>query len=81
MDPLYIGPTVIALGPEQEVFLPLLSINNYGDIDPDNILTTALRWRFAQPIIWNADRTLRVTIRKRDYDDMIDNYVSTTEDQ
>jgi len=43
------GQTVISLGAEAEVFLPVLKPITYNDIDSDNRMELELRWRFAQP--------------------------------
>jgi hypothetical protein len=72
------GEVVIAIGSQDEVFLPVIKSGGYDQIDPDNSLLISLRWRFAQPRMWNADRNIRVWVRKRDLDYMIDNYMLTT---
>jgi hypothetical protein len=69
------GQTVISLGPEAEVFLPVLKPSTYNEIDSDNRMELELRWRFAQPRIWVADRRLRISIRKRDFEHMIDGFM------
>jgi len=67
--------TVISLGAEAEVFLPLLKPVTYNEIDADNRMELHLKWRFAQPRIWVADRRLRISVRKRDFEDMIDGFM------
>jgi hypothetical protein len=37
-----------------------------------------LRWRFAQPRVWKPDRTIPISIRKRDFDAMVDAYLSAS---
>jgi hypothetical protein len=73
------GESVISLVQGADVFLPILRPSNYADIDPDNILEIHLRWRFAQPRIWKVDRTIPVSIRKRDFDSMVDEYIAPSE--
>jgi hypothetical protein len=67
--------TVISLGPEAETYLPVFTPNTYDEIDPDNVMELQLRWRFAQPRIWVAERQLRISVRKRDLEEMIDGYM------
>lgn len=74
LETLFEDETTVALGPKQEVFLPLFKPTNFDNIDPDNPLEINLRWRFAQPRIWTADRKIRVWVRKRDLDHMVNNY-------
>lgn len=69
------GQTVISLGAEVEVILPVLRPSTYNEIDSDNRMELELRWRFAQPRFWVADRRLRISIRKRDLEDMIDGFM------
>jgi len=72
------GETVVALDAGDEVFLPILKPSNYDEIDADNVLQIALRWRFAQPRVWKPDRTIPISIRKRDFDAMVDAYLSAS---
>jgi hypothetical protein len=67
--------TVVSLGPEAETFLPVFKRNTYDAIDPDNVMELQLRWRFAQPRIWVAERRLRISVRKRDFEEMIDGFI------
>ncbi|WP_050420301.1 hypothetical protein [Bradyrhizobium tropiciagri] len=69
------GESAVSLGPNAETQLRVIKPSNHDSIDPDNSLELRLRWRFAQPIIWKADRTIRIWMRKRDFDDMTENYV------
>jgi hypothetical protein len=70
------GETVIAVEAGEEFLLPILKPSNYDDIDRDNVLQIRLRWRFAQPRVWKSDRTILVSIKKRDFDSMVDAYMS-----
>ena len=79
LESMFERETVIAIGPEAEIFLPLFRPSNYDEIDPDNVLQIDLRWRFAQPRIWKADRKISVWIRKRDLDYMVDHYMPPTD--
>jgi hypothetical protein len=74
MMSLFDGQTTIALSPKAEATLPLFKPSNYDDIDPENMLNLAIRWQFAQPIIWREPRTLWVRIRKRDLDALVEGY-------
>jgi hypothetical protein len=69
------GQTVVSLGPEAEAYLPVLKPGNYVEIDPDNVLELHLKWKFAQPRVWMADRQLTVSLRKRDFDNMIEGFM------
>lgn len=79
LEAMFEDKTVVALGPDAEVFLPLITPVNYADIDPDHTLEIDLCWRFAQPRIWTAGRKIRVWIRKRDLDYMVDHYMPPTD--
>jgi hypothetical protein len=68
------GETTIALSPKAEATLPLFRPSGYDCIDPENMLELAIRWQFAQPIIWREPRRLWVRIRKRDLDALVDGY-------
>jgi hypothetical protein len=67
--------TVVSLGPEAEAYLPVFKPNTYEEIDPDNVMELQLRWRFAQPRIWVAERRLRISLCKRDFEEMIDGFI------
>jgi hypothetical protein len=69
------GQTVICLGPEGDACLPVMKPRNYDEIDLENYVEIDLLWKFAQPRIWTIDRRLRVSLRKRDLDNMIDGYI------
>jgi hypothetical protein len=65
----------VSLGPEAETFLPVFKPNTYDAIDLANVMQLQLRWRFAQPRIWVAERRLRIAVRKRDFEEMIDGFI------
>jgi hypothetical protein len=69
------GRTVISLGPAGEAYLPVLKPRNYDEIDPENHMEIDLLWKFAQARVWKVDRRLRVSVRKRDLEDMIKGYI------
>jgi hypothetical protein len=75
MRTLFDGETTIALSPQGEAVLPMFRPQAYEVIDPENMMELDLRWQFAQPVLWRAPRKLRIKIRKRDLDDMIDGYI------
>jgi hypothetical protein len=70
--------TIVSLGPEAEVYLPVLKPGDYEEIDPDNVIELHLRWKFAQPRVWMVDRRIRVSLRKRDFDNMIEGYMDNS---
>lgn len=70
--------TVISLGAESEAYLPVMRPGNYDEIDPDNVMELQLRWRFAQPRIWVADRRLRISLLKRDFKEMINGFMHSS---
>lgn len=72
---LFEGETAIVLASQAERVFPLLRPSVYSEIDPENMMELKIRWQFAQPIVWCAPRTLRVTIRKRDFEALIEGYV------
>ncbi|WP_159011357.1 hypothetical protein [Bradyrhizobium sp. S69] len=67
--------TVVSLGPEAEAYLPVFKPNTYDLIDPHNRMELELKWRFAQPRFWIAERRLRISLRKRDLEEMIDGFM------
>lgn len=73
------GETTITLGRNEATYLRVIKLNDFDDIAPENSLELRLKWRFAQPIRWTGDRLLRVWIRKRDFDAMVENYVTPNE--
>ncbi|WP_316159795.1 hypothetical protein [Bradyrhizobium sp. SZCCHNRI20481] len=75
VESMFEEETIVAVGPEAQVILPLIQPPNYEEIDPENCIWINLRWRFAQPRIWLFDRKLKIWIRKRDWDYMADNYM------
>ena len=73
------GENAISLDAGAEILLPLFKPPYYDAIAPENGIEVYLRWRFAQPRIWKVDRKLHVWITKRDFDSMIDDYLSPSE--
>jgi hypothetical protein len=78
VESLVDGQSVVSLGPEGEAYLPVLKPSAYDDIHPDNAMALQLRWRFAQPRIWVADRRLCISVRKRDFEEMIDGFIDSS---
>jgi hypothetical protein len=70
--------TVISLGPESETLLVVFKPSRYEEIDAENSLEIDLRWKFAQPRIWKAERRIKVWIRKRDLDGMLEGHMETS---
>lgn len=75
VETLFEGRTTISLGPQAEAYLPLFQPSNRDEIADDNMMEMEMKWRFAQPRIWRADRRLPVSIRKSDLQKMIDGYL------
>ncbi|MGM4870656.1 hypothetical protein AB7645_05445 [Bradyrhizobium sp. 956_D2_N1_5] len=75
VDSVFPGEKEICLGPDAEVHLQVIKPSNFRQIDPENSVQVRLRWRYAQPMLWKADRTIRVWMRKRDFDSIVENYV------
>jgi hypothetical protein len=59
-----------------EAVLPLLKPHTYADIAPENMMELQIRWQFAQPILWREPRTLWVKIKKRDFEALIEGYLT-----
>jgi hypothetical protein len=69
----------ISLGPQSVVYLPVVRSGRYQDIDFENCLVMELHWKFAQPILWNAERRVKIWIRKRDFESLFDDHVKAAE--
>jgi hypothetical protein len=67
--------TTISIGPQGDVSLPVLKPGNYDDIDLENYMEIELSWKFTQPLVWTRERPLRVSIRKRDLENLIEGYM------
>jgi hypothetical protein len=63
-----------------EAYLPVFKPKAFAEIDPWNMMELSLRWRFAQPVLWRPDRNLRVSIKKADFELMIENYMPPAKD-
>jgi hypothetical protein len=74
------GETTIVLSSQAERVFPLLRPSAYSEIDPENMMQLEIRWQFAQPILWRVPRTLRVTIKKRDFEALIEGYLAPRTD-
>jgi hypothetical protein len=64
---LFPGETVIAIDATETRELTVLKPSNYRDLEPDAPLVLTMRWKFAQPILWQPSRKLRIWIRKSDF--------------
>ena len=62
--------TIISLGPESEALLVLFKPSAYDEIDAENSLEIDIRWKFAQPRIWNAERRI--------IDNMLDGHIEAS---
>jgi hypothetical protein len=72
------GETTISLAPQDEAVLPLLRPRTYEQIDVENMMEVELRWRLAQPVLWQLPRRLPVRIKKRDFEALIEGYRAPT---
>ena len=61
------GTTVFTLYPKEVRDFPVIRSPNFAETHIDGQIEARLRWRFAQPILWRAERRLVVSITKRDY--------------
>ncbi|MGJ5082725.1 hypothetical protein [Bradyrhizobium sp. HKCCYLS3013] len=75
---LHASETTISLPPQGEAILPLLRPSTFPEIDPENMMEIEMRWQFAQPILWRRPRMLRISIRKRDFESLIEGYLGDT---
>jgi hypothetical protein len=66
------GTTIFTLDPKEERDFPVINSPNFVETHIDSQIEARLRWRFAQPILWRAERRLVVSITKRDYLALID---------
>jgi hypothetical protein len=53
--------------------LPLLMPNKFSEMESEATVQMTLRWEFAQPYLWQPVRKIRVWIRKRDLDALVEN--------
>src|SRR5581483_7482919 len=75
MNYLSEGETTIALSSQGEKVFPLLRPSAYSEIDSENMMELEIRWQIAQPIVWRKPRMLRVAIRKRDFEALIEGHI------
>jgi hypothetical protein len=71
---LFPGKTTIALAPNGVRELKLLRPQGYDDIAAENSIETVLMWKFAQPVVWQRYRKLRISIAKQDLEHLLDGY-------
>jgi hypothetical protein len=64
---LFPGRRTVALDVNEIRELELLRPANYEEIEHDDWLHLTLLWKFAQPIVWQPERNIRVAIKKSDY--------------
>ncbi|UQD69335.1 hypothetical protein JEY40_25320 [Bradyrhizobium japonicum] len=81
LQTMFDGATTISLGASGEAVLPVFRPGDYDRIDPENQIELCLHWKFAQPRIWKADRSIVVSIRKIDLDRLIDGYLEHDDKQ
>ncbi|KYH01705.1 hypothetical protein [Bradyrhizobium sp. DOA1] len=75
LQTMFDGETTISLGASGEAVLPVFRPGNYDCIDPENQMELRLHWKFAQPRIWKTDRSIVVSIKKRDLDRLLGGYL------
>jgi hypothetical protein len=68
---LFLGTTTISIDAGSSRQFPLLTPGNYADRPGDMVLSVTLRWKFAQPILWQPERKLKVWMLKSDLDALI----------
>ena len=77
---LHEDETTISLSPRGEAVLPLLRPSTYAQIDPENMMEIEMRWQFAQPTLWRKPRRIPISIRKSDFEALIEGYLATTKE-
>jgi hypothetical protein len=70
---LFEGHTTVPVDVDQVRELPLLMPNDFSEMEPEATVQMTVRWKFAQPYLWQPERKIRVWIRKRDLDALVEN--------
>jgi hypothetical protein len=63
--------TIVALDAGEVREFPLLNPRGYEALPAEAPLSIDIKWKFAQPILWQPERTIRVWIRKQDLQSLI----------
>lgn len=63
--------TTVAIDAGEVREFPLLNPSGYEALSSDAPLSIDLKWKFAQPILWQSERKIRVWLRKQDLQSLI----------
>ncbi|ARO25011.1 hypothetical protein CO659_31085 [Rhizobium sp. S9] len=74
------GEKAVVLDGGEDATFPVLKPRNWEALEPDQTMETIIRWRFAQPMIWQRDRTFLVRISKRSFLLLVDEHEDDGED-
>ncbi|NRP19275.1 hypothetical protein LPJGGPFB_02530 [Ensifer adhaerens] len=66
------GDLATAIDGSSEHLFPVHTPNNFPEIPNDGTMSIEVSWRFAQPLIYKHDRTLKVSISKEAYRVLLD---------
>ncbi|MCK1661268.1 hypothetical protein [Bradyrhizobium sp. 151] len=75
LQTMFDGETTISLGASGEAVLPVFRPVDYDSIDSETQIELCLHWKFAQPRVWKADRSIVVSIKKNDLERLIEGYL------
>jgi hypothetical protein len=71
IDSVFPGRTTVAIDAGELREFPLLKPSDFGALSTDAPLSIDLKWKFAQPIFWQPERTIRVWMKKKDLQSLI----------
>ncbi|MGN6284767.1 MAG: hypothetical protein ACTHM2_06435 [Afipia sp.] len=77
---MFPGAATAVVEPESTRRFHLLKPGNYDEINQENVIELQMSWKFAQPIIWQAPRKFRLSIRKADFEAILDEDRADTAD-
>jgi len=72
IETLFAGDATATIDPEATRIFHLLKPNDYDEIDPDNVIELEITWKFAQPIILQTERRIRIAIRKSNLEALVE---------
>ena len=68
---MFPGEATAIVEPDSTRHFHLLKPGNYDEISQENVIDLQMCWKFAQPIVWQARRKIRLSIRKADLEAML----------
>ena len=66
------GTKSTAVGGNEQADFVVFKPERFDRMDKDQIMELEVLWRFAQPVIWQRERKLRVRISKKSYQLLVD---------